>query len=175
MVIRYRPRKDTSRGATPNCAQGVKSWYWVEHTLGDIATSESTPSGDFNKGFVFDAGEVAASNAVTLQTCGTAGGYHSSCSKPPTSCQFDDDLDDPHSNPSDSVPGNYCCDETLGYCSYRCINKETFACPAMDPGSGDFTGFPGGFDPCQGWPKACFAAEFEPGTTPETTGEDNGS
>jgi len=72
------------------------------------------------------------------------------------------------------MQGQYCCDQNLGYCSYKCVDQEAFTCPEYNPDSIDPPdGYPGGFDPCVGAPKACYMAQYQDGATPENDG-DNG-
>lgn len=158
MVIRYKPRIDTEFGARPECS-GQTSWYYAQHTLG----YSSTPEGAFNMGLTGD-------KVRNVSICGNEGGAQTICPVAPDACHFDDATG---GNPNDAQTGQYCCDKSLGYCSYKCQDQESFFCPSHDPKNRDPPdGYPGGFDPCKGWPKACFKAQYTDGATPETDGED---
>jgi hypothetical protein len=153
MVIRYLPRKDTDAGVNPECIGVGKqtSWYWKQHTTG---SSGDTPASEFDKGFKAD-------KASSMDTCGTTDSH---CTTKPDDCAFAQG-----GNPDDANLGQYCCDKSMGYCSYHCTEAETFSCPAYDPQkSNPPDGYPGGFDPCTGWPKACYSAQYEDGKSPET-------
>jgi len=179
MVIRYRAKQ-----ATADCSQ-TRNWYWVQHTTGgDDVVQQMTEDERvaFNRGFRIDPSELPS---INLGVCGTTptssssdllSGIDVQCTREPDSCFFDNDPNKQYSNPFDAVGGQYCCDDQLKYCSYRCTDQETFACPSYDPNvpvaAGDQDGYPGGFDPCQGEAKACYIAEFPAGSTPEAAGDE---
>lgn len=98
-----------------------------------------------------------ANIAVTnLQQCGGGSGDMIDCYYEPKPCTFDTD------NPYDAKEGEYCCDPSKKYCSYKCISDETFACPeeVFD------TNVPGGMNPVVNATKACFTAQYCKGGNP---------
>lgn len=180
MVIRYIPRVDTELGTVPGSGQGEVesdscdqvSWYYRQTT-----GAQQTPKYEFNKGFDFSTG----ADVSTLTRCGSLphGGV---CPVPdkidtetvvpqpriPEGCQLDNS---DGGNPHDAREGSFCCSAELGYCSYRCRDtdaNEVFSCPLASGDDQDV--FPGGFDPCANWPKACYAIHYEDGETPEDGG-----
>jgi len=170
MVIRYKPLANTAdpitgdTWGTPECQSAATSWYFVQHTTAYV----ETPVGSFNMGF------TSAAKIANMSTCGNVGGSETICPTVPDNCHMDTEEG---GNPYDAQVGQYCCDSTLGYCSYRCQELETFKCPKYDPNNVDPSdGYPGGFDVCpganptdptdKGWPKACFMAQYEDGHTP---------
>jgi len=172
MVIRYKPMSNTVDAitgvsyGTADCQSPATSWYFAQHTIAYV----STPMGSFNMGF------TSAAKIANMSTCGNVGGSETICQTVPDNCHMDQEVG---GNPYDAEVGQYCCDSTLGYCSYRCQELETFKCPTYNPDNVDPSdGYPGGFDPCpganptdpgdKGWPKACFMAQYEDGQTPSS-------
>lgn len=175
MVIRYRPRIDTVLGSAVSCTSRT-NWWYRQHTDGYTGT----PPAEFNKGFDF-AG-LDNSEVTNLPQCGNNINMPNVGVCPeavmPSGCQFDQA---DGGNPYDAKVGQYCCDSDLGYCSYHCadtdegVDGEVFTCPEFNyvapPETNSDDMYPGGMDPCEGWPKACYQASYEDGSTPEDGGD----